>query len=1209
MKIYRRILAAAAAAAIAAGSIPAIAQNVVSDDYAQLMSGKFNILDRTGWSAYTNSQQSTSGGNSVGMVLDGNVKTIWHSSWTNAKNYDPETNPVYLVVDMGEKKNISGIKYTPRVKDSTSGSVNGVITAYEVYASDDNTNWNKIGEGNMNYSKNDSVQEPKDIIFKPTECQYIKLVVKGNLYNGTGYVGSCAEFDVYSYDGTDEEHPVTEAINELNQLVEGIDGTSASDELKNIIKERAAVMAEVGTVDSIKSLTSTVQMLLDAQSWIDEGIDDVYLTRLVNRAVENNLSADAVTEVGNELKGFYALGSEAKERFSAAWQDEFTMSEADEQLPLYERIKEAINNAKARIDSNDGKDYKMLKELVSYASGMYSYEGYENHYGMSADRCEAIVNNINFTLANLEKIDNGELSTELTSYKSGEMWLDDLGSKISAHGGQIIKQGDTYYWYGEDNKIAYDLTTGVSCYSSKDLKNWTYEGLAFKAFDDGTEDGKFTDEFLTDTIKGTRGRIERPKVIYNENTGKYVMWMHLEKNGNYALSIAGVATADSPTGPFTWQWYGRPVADTYVEIKQSLLQTYRDMNLFVDDDGTAYAFYSSENNKVMYAVRLNKDYTWIDTDGLEISGSTEADIKEGAVIVPDMTTLTSAKYNYGKPSFTRYQLASGGAMQLQPKKDSDGNKVTDENGKQIYVSERSDGRLTIPVYEDGRWARVGQNTPEENMEEGKTETIVNNSATGNREAPAVIKRNGKYYNVTSALSGWKANPSQTQVSDSVLGTWTVTGNPMTGNGPSNDGRWSQEANTSTSFNSQSTCVLELPNGSLMYMGDRWKNGVYETSNSLGTFPDVDVKASTYVWLPITFENDSKYGSDTLKVRWYDSWNTEGEMVTPTPSTPKPTATPEPSEPTEPPQIVEKTWNKYSDGVLGKEVGDNTIAWKLTNNNNDRKGASHTVNTEENVVTITTNDDTESGNVLYGVCAAIKGVQPNTKYTLKFKEKTNMTDYNNNGLYINAQTKAINWSTENPDSSKDITDMKSGKLTTLHNSLTDDSDWCERTITYTTGSGKPDDYDTLEARFTFMVRGMTGTVQIKDLEITGDGVESPSSTATPTTKPTEEPTATPTMKPTEEPTATPTTKPDDKSVKISGVLENGILKTVKTENITDKAVMYAAQYDSKGKLTVINKIEFEQSGEITVNIPANGNIKLMLWNENNEPLCEIVNIKD
>ncbi len=333
------------------------------------------------------------------------------------------------------------------------------------------------------------------------------------------------------------------------------------------------------------------------------------------------------------------------------------------------------------------------------------------------------------------------------------------------------------------------------------------------------------------------------------------------------------------------------------------------------------------------------------------------------------------------------------------------------------------------------------------------------------------------------------------------------------------------------------------------------------------------------------------------------------MVTPTPSTPKPTATPVPSEPTEPPQIVEKTWNKYSDGVLGKEVGDNTIAWKLTNNNNDRKGASHTVNTEENVVTITTNDDTESGNVLYGVCAAIKGVQPNTKYTLKFKEKTNMTDYNNNGLYINAQTKAINWSTENPDSSKDITDMKSGKLTTLHNSLTDDSDWCERTITYTTGSGKPDDYDTLEARFTFMVRGMTGTVQIKDLEITGDGVESPSSTATPTTKPTEEPTATPTMKPTEEPTATPTTKPDDKSVKISGVLENGILKTVKTENITDKAVMYAAQYDSKGKLTVINKIEFEQSGEITVNIPANGNIKLMLWNENNEPLCEIVNIKD
>ena len=64
---------------------------------------------------------------------------------------------------------------------------------------------------------------------------------------------------------------------------------------------------------------------------------------------------------------------------------------------------------------------------------------------------------------------------------------------------------------------------------------------------------------------------------------------------------------------------------------------------------------------------------------------------------------------------------------------------------------------------------------------------------------------------------------------------------MTGAGPENNGRWSQDATTGTSFNSQSTCIIQLPNGEYMYMGDRWKNGVYETNTSLGTFHDVDVR--------------------------------------------------------------------------------------------------------------------------------------------------------------------------------------------------------------------------------------------------------------------------------------------------------------------------------------------------------------------------------
>ena len=38
------------------------------------------------------------------------------------------------------------------------------------------------------------------------------------------------------------------------------------------------------------------------------------------------------------------------------------------------------------------------------------------------------------------------------------------------------------------------------------------------------------------------------------------------------------------------------------------------MNLFQDEDGTAYVTYTSENNKTLYISKLNEDYTYLSTD-------------------------------------------------------------------------------------------------------------------------------------------------------------------------------------------------------------------------------------------------------------------------------------------------------------------------------------------------------------------------------------------------------------------------------------------------------------------------------------------------------------------------------------------------------------------------------------------------------------------
>ncbi|MBN2592704.1 MAG: hypothetical protein JXA81_04285, partial [Sedimentisphaerales bacterium] len=117
-----------------------------------------------------------------------------------------------------------------------------------------------------------------------------------------------------------------------------------------------------------------------------------------------------------------------------------------------------------------------------------------------------------------------------TSYKEfrpGEIWTDTGGAPINAHGGGILYHDKVYYWYGEIktgktwmpeanrswNGTRVDVT-GISCYSSRDLYNWKYEGNVLPAVKDDPNNDLHTSKVL-----------ERPKVLYNATTKKFVMWM------------------------------------------------------------------------------------------------------------------------------------------------------------------------------------------------------------------------------------------------------------------------------------------------------------------------------------------------------------------------------------------------------------------------------------------------------------------------------------------------------------------------------------------------------------------------------------------------------------------------------------------------------------------------------------------------------------
>lgn len=231
------------------------------------------------------------------------------------------------------------------------------------------------------------------------------------------------------------------------------------------------------------------------------------------------------------------------------------------------------------------------------------------------------------------------------SFRPGQPWLDSQAEYIQAHGGQVVvssdDQGPVYYWYGEDRSKGYHNSPGVHVYQSRDLYNWDDKGLALKAmtsYEQFTTDPYFaelyagySDEQLAGvyrdlaTTKDPNSSVnpailERPKVIHNATTGKWVMWVHADgpsatSNAQYAKANAGVAISDSPFGPFRYIESSRlhvaPAGEPNHQPNSPGMA--RDMNLFVDDDGTGYIIYSSEENYSLFISKLDETYTRLAT--------------------------------------------------------------------------------------------------------------------------------------------------------------------------------------------------------------------------------------------------------------------------------------------------------------------------------------------------------------------------------------------------------------------------------------------------------------------------------------------------------------------------------------------------------------------------------------------------------------------
>ncbi|MFF0161426.1 RICIN domain-containing protein [Streptomyces sp. NPDC005263] len=287
---------------------------------------------------------------------------------------------------------------------------------------------------------------------------------------------------------------------------------------------------------------------------------------------------------------------------------------------------------------------------------------------------------------------------------NGTQFKDTSGNPVHAHGGGVIKVGTYYYWFGE-NRNADNTFRYVDAYRSTDLKNW-----------------EFRNHVLTQSSSSelATANIERPKVMYNASTGKFVMWMHKENGTDYSEARAAVAVSNTVDGTYTWQGSFRPLGQ----------HMSRDITVFVDTDGAGYMVSAARENYDLQIYRLTADYT------------------------------------------------------------------------------------------------------------GIASLVANPWPGGHREAPALFKRGGVYFMLTSGATGWSPNQQQYATATSLSGPWSAMTN----------------VGDSTAYGSQTAYVLPVQGSSgtsYLYLGDRW-------GNSFGGI----VNDSRYVWLPLSFPS-----STSLSMSW------------------------------------------------------------------------------------------------------------------------------------------------------------------------------------------------------------------------------------------------------------------------------------------------------------------------------------------------------
>ncbi len=112
-----------------------------------------------------------------------------------------------------------------------------------------------------------------------------------------------------------------------------------------------------------------------------------------------------------------------------------------------------------------------------------------------------------------------------------------------------------------------------------------------------------------------------------------------------------------------------------------------------------------------------------------------------------------------------------------------------------------------------------------------------------REAPAIMYRKGKYYIVTSGLTGWAFNQAKAYRTDNLMQNWEDIGDPCIGD------------DTKKTFNSQSTYAFKVEGTEDTYI-------LMLERHNIKNFLEC-----SYIWLPVKFNEEN----DTISIEYTKEW--------------------------------------------------------------------------------------------------------------------------------------------------------------------------------------------------------------------------------------------------------------------------------------------------------------------------------------------------